>query len=70
MKPSEFVEKYKHTHNGLGMCNVCNDFAAQRVEAVVAWLDEEYEKNQPCKHEEWQEFRGMKECFRCKVVFV
>lgn len=44
-----------------------------KLQSIIIYLDEEWEKNQPCKHEKIQETHwgeGMKVCVDCKILIL
>lgn len=39
------------------------------VPAIIQYLDEEYEKNKPCEHEETESWNDYMVCKKCKIMF-
>lgn len=69
MKPSDFIMK-KASQLQLSPAGKNSTYEGCYIQAVVDYLDEEWEKNQPCKHEELEDFRGQKACKKCRALVV
>lgn len=68
--PSEKIrEKFKELQSYRQGNNDIDDLR-DKVRAIEDYLDEEYEKNKPCEHEETEVnlMLMMKECKKCKCI--
>jgi hypothetical protein len=65
MKPSKRIDEIT---DQLMATSKFVSLGAATITAILQHLDEQYEANKPCEHEEVEDFRGMDCCKKCHVV--
>ena len=66
--PSEKIRKKFKELQSYRQGNNDIDDLRDKVRAIEDYLDEEYERNKPCEHEETEAWNDYMVCKKCKIM--